>query len=1227
MRQIGDLADFSSLKIYLASAKDILEWSYGEVIKPETINYRTFKPEKDGLFDERIFGPSKDFECYCGKYKRIRYKGVICDKCGVEVTSSRVRRERMGHIKLASPVAHVWFFRGIPSKMALVLDISPRNIESIVYFSSFIVTEVLDEKKAHAIDKVAKDLEKAKEAVSKEYEEQIKDLEKDFGSKVRDGNKGFSVEEAEHKFKDKVNHIRAKQGEKLGELESEYGIMQRKLESIELFSVLSDNEYVNLADYIDDFCKVDIGAEALQKILTDLDLNALALELKEIVQNSKGQKAQKAIKRLRAVEGFRRATLEPSRMILSVLPVIPPDLRPMVQLEGGRFATSDLNDLYRRVINRNNRLKRLLDLGAPEIIVRNEKRMLQEAVDALLDSSKQRSTVRTAVKGNKKQLRSLADMLKGKQGRFRQNLLGKRVDYSARSVIVNGPELKLNECGIPKNMALELFKPFVLREVLARGLAPNVKSARYVLEQEGPEIWEILEGLVKDHPVLLNRAPTLWRLGIQAFYPKLVEGNAIRLHLCVCPGYNADFDGDQMAVHLPLSAKAVEEAKTLMLSINNLRRPADGSPSSVPIKIMLFGVYYITCIDEKLPMPEKVFSSPQEVLFLLESTGEVAMRQKLKVRINGEIVETTPGRIIFNNYIPEHFRFVNDTMDKKKVHAVLQRSFDNEPLEVTAKLIDDIKDMGFKYGTMLGHSTALSDVVVPPARKTLIDSAQEEVVEINHNYRRGLITEAEAKRLREEVWNRTTSQIDEKVWEGLTEDNPLKMEIVSGSSRASRDQIKQVGGIRGLIADTQSRIVDLPILGNYKLGLSGMEYFLSGRGARKGLVDKALKTADAGYMTRRLVDVAQDVVVRQLDCGTTKGREVLVGEKTSLSSFADRMAGRYLAQTIKVGDKVIAEKDAYLDRDLLKKIEDAKVEKIIIRSPMTCETKRGVCQRCYGLDVMSAELVKVGTAVGVQAAQAIGEPGTQLTMKTFQTGGVATVKDITQGLPRVEEVFEARAPKNMSLMADITGTVSISKAGDERKIVILPADKDELAAEYMVDPMSEIIVKDGQLVAKGEKLTSGHLDLTELMRATGVAATRKYIIDEIQKVYSSQGVVINDKHIETIARQMFNHVRIDDPGDTAFLEGEIATKAAFEEGNERVLAEGGTPATAKITLLGITKASLNTDSFLSAASFIQTSSVLTDAASSGKVDRLIGLKENVIIGRLIPTGDRAKMEE
>lgn len=1227
MKQIGDLTDFSALKIFLASSKDILEWSYGEVTKPETINYRTFRAEKDGLFDERIFGPTKDYECYCGKYKRIRYKGVICDKCGVEVTSSRVRRERLGHIKLASPVAHVWFFKGIPSKMALILDVSPRNIESIVYFSSFIVTEVNLQNKSKAIGKLLNNLSRLKEEINKEYEEQIKKLEEEFAAKIKNEEKGFSVEEAEKKFRDKVGQLRLKQSEKISEVESEFGIMQRKLESIELYSVISDSEYTELAEYIDEFCSVDIGAEALLKILSSIDLNKLALELKEFIQNNKGQKIQKAVKRLRAVESFRRAGIEPSRMILSVIPVIPPDLRPMVQLEGGRFATSDLNDLYRRIINRNNRLKKLLDLGAPDIIIRNEKRMLQEAVDALLDSSKQRMNIRAAAKGNKKQLRSLADMLKGKQGRFRQNLLGKRVDYSGRSVIVNGPELKLHECGIPKHMALELFKPFVLKEILARGLAPNVKSAKYLLEQEGPEIWEILEELIKDRPVLLNRAPTLWRLGIQAFYPKLIEGNAIRLHLCVCPGYNADFDGDQMAVHLPLSEKAVEEAKNLMLSIHNLRRPADGSPFSVPVKIMLFGIYYITLPDSSLSQLDKIFTGPSEVLYLLESKGYLKIRQLVKVKINNEIVQTTPGRIIFNNILPEKYRFINETMDKKKINAILQKIFGLEPVEVVAKVIDDIKDLGFRYGTVLGHSTALSDINIPSSREDLIQKAKQEIVEINTNLKRGLITDKEAKRLREEVWNKTTALIDEEVWKGLDDENPLKMEIVSGSSRASRDQIKQIGGIRGLIADAQNRIVELPILGNYKLGLSGMEYFLSGRGARKGLVDKALKTADAGYLTRRLVDVAQDVIIRASDCNTEKGREMIVGEKTTLSSFADRVLGRYLAQDAKVGDKVIVPKGVCLDRELIKKIEESGVEKIVIRSPMTCETRRGVCQKCYGIDLMSNKLVEIGTAVGVQAAQAIGEPGTQLTMRTFQTGGVTTAKDITQGLPRVEEIFEARAPKNLSIMADITGIVKITKSGEERKITIVPLDNEEAAVDYVVDPVAEIIVKDGELVAKGQKLTSGNLDLTELMRTVGVANTRKYIIDEIQKVYSSQGVVINDKHIEVIVRQMFNHVRVDDPGDTSFLEGEVVTKAHFEEENERVLAEGGSPATAKITLLGITRASLNTDSFLSAASFIQTSNVLTDAASSGKVDRLLGLKENVIIGRLIPTGERAILEE
>lgn len=1227
MRDIGKLKDFEALQIYLASNEDILSWSYGEVTKPETINYRTFKPEREGLFDERIFGPSKDYECYCGKYKRIRYKGVICDKCGVEVTHSRVRRERMGHIKLATPVAHVWFFKGIPCKMASLLDLSPRNVEQIVYFSAFIVTNIEPDKKFEAIKQINKDLEVAKDVVNKEYEEKVRELELDLSQKIKNGKEGFKKEEAEYKHKEKVNLLREKQAERLAEVEVEFNLLEKKIESVALFTVVTDAEYVSLADYLEIFCKVAIGAEALEGILENLDLNELSAKLREDLTSAKGQKSQKISKRLKVVEGFRRADIAPHRMILNTLPVIPPDLRPMVQLDGGRFATSDLNDLYRRVINRNNRLKRLLDLGAPEIIVRNEKRMLQEAVDALLDSSKQRQTVRAAVRGSRKQLRSLADMLKGKQGRFRANLLGKRVDYSGRSVIVNGPELKLHECGIPKSMALELFKPFVLREILGRGLAPNVKSAKFFLEQGDPVVWEILEGLVKDHPVLLNRAPTLWRLGIQAFYPKLVEGSAIRLHLCVCPGYNADFDGDQMAVHLPLSEEAIEEAKTLMLSTRNLLRPADGSPISVPTKIMLFGIYYITSIDPKIKPSEKTFASFEEVMYALEVSRTVNYRQLVKVLHKGSIIETCPGRIIFNKIMPESYEFLNQTLDKKGVSAVINNVFEKESFEVIAHIIDAIKDVGLEYGTLIGHSTALSDVIVPKEREELIENGQNTVIEINQNFRRGLITRQEAQRLREDAWNRVTMEVEEKVWNLLEDDNPLKMEIVSGSSRASRDQIKQVGGVRGLIADTTGRIVELPILGNYKIGLSGIEYFLSGRGARKGLVDKALKTADAGYMTRRLVDVAQDVLVREEDCGTTRGKEIALSEKTVISSFSDRLVGRFLAQEVKVGAKNIAKKDEIITEKIAKEIEKSGVEKVVLRSPMMCESRRGICQKCYGLDLMTRELIKIGSAVGVSAAQAIGEPGTQLTMKTFHTGGITGAKDITQGLPRVEEIFEARAPKNLSLMSEVTGTVTLTKSGEERKITIVPADKNELAVEHMVDPLSEIVVKDGQLVVKGEKLTSGHLDLTELLRTTGVNQTKKYIIDEVQKVYASQGVVINDKHIEVIARQMFNNVRVEDAGDSSFLDGELITRASFEEENDRVISAGGTTATAKITLLGITKASLNTDSFLSAASFIQTSNVLTEASSSGKVDRLLSLKENVIIGRLIPTGEEARLED
>jgi DNA-directed RNA polymerase subunit beta' len=1219
MKDISKLKDFDAIRIYLASGEEILQWSHGEVTKPETINYRTFKSERDGLFDERIFGPSKNYECYCGKYKGIRYKNVICDKCGVEVTHMRVRRERMGHIKLASPVAHVWFFKGIPSKMALLLDITPRNVESVVYFASFIVTEIDGKQKAEAISKIGKDLLKAKEILQKEVDEKVKEIEKDFPqpSKHKDD---LRSEEARLKVKEKIQQVRNSFDKKFEELERSFKLVQKKIESVQLYSVISENEYGGLITYLDMFCKMEIGAEALKTILSKMDLNALSEGLRIELENSKGQKAQKISKRLRIIEQFRRAGVSPDRMILSAIPVIPPDLRPMVQLEGGRFATSDLNDLYRRLINRNNRLKRLLDLGAPEIIVRNEKRMLQESVDALFDSSKQRQKARV-VRG-KKELRSLADMIKGKQGIFRLNLLGKRVDYSGRGVIINGPELALDECGLPKEMALELFKPMVLREILGRGYAPNVKSAKFFLDSRSPEVWDILEEVVKGHPVLLNRAPTLWRLGIQAFYPKLVEGNAIKLHLCVCLGFNADFDGDQMAVHVPLTEEAKEEAKTVMLSINNLLNPSNGTPISVPVKTMLFGVYFITSVDQKLPIAPKVYSGETELMYAMYVSREVKLRQLVKVYLNGELVETTPGRIIFNRIIPAKYGFINNVLDKKKVNAFLGRVFGTEPNTVVAKLIDDIKNIGLEYGTMWGHSISLSDIKVPINRTELIEGGKATVEEIEKNFKKGLITRIEATRLKEDAWNKVSSELDESVWKNMESDNSVKIIVENNLTRASRDQVKQIAGMKGLVVDPTGHTVEIPILGNYKYGLSALEYFVGARGARKGLVDKGLKTADAGYLTRRLVDVSQDVITREHDCGTENGREWEVGEGTLLQSFADRLVGRVLAQDVKIGNKIVAEKGKLLTREEIDVIEKSGVKTILVRSPMHCETRRGACAMCYGKDLMTGKLVEIGTAIGVAAAQSIGEPGTQLTMKTFHTGGIMG-KDITQGLPRVEELVEARAPKFLATMSEVTGTVNIIKNGDERKIVIIPADKSEEASESVIDPVEEIIVQNDQIVVKGEKLTAGNLDLTDLYRTVGVDETKKYIIEEIQKVYASQGVAINDKHLEVIVRQMFNHVKIENQGDTEFMGGELVTRATFDEKNEAAIASGGTPATGKLTMLGITRASLATDSFLSAASFIQTSSVLTDAAASGKVDYLLGLKENVIIGRLIPTGERA----
>jgi len=1222
MKDLTHLKDFDALKIFLASSEQILSWSFGEVTKPETINYRTFKSERDGLFDERIFGPTKNYECYCGKYKGIRYKGVICDKCGVEVIHSRVRRERMGHLKLASPIAHVWFFKGIPSKMALLLDITPRNVESVVYFASFIVTAFDGKKKAEAISDIEKDLAKAKAVVQKEVDEKIAEYEKSI-SKVAKGKDEVRAGEEAFKIKEKIQQIRNSFQKKFDEADKTFKLLQKKIESIELYSVISENEYLSLSNYVEKFCELEIGAEALKGILQNMDLHQLSVDLRAELDRSKGQKAQKLAKRLKVVEQFRKANISPERMIMEVIPVIPPDLRPMVQLEGGRFASSDLNDLYRRLINRNNRLKRLLDLGAPEIIVRNEKRMLQESVDALFDSSKQRQ--KTRVTRGKKELRSLADMIKGKQGIFRLNLLGKRVDYSGRAVIINGPKLKLNECGLPKEMALELFKPMVLREMLSRGFAPNVKSAKFLLDAKGPEVWDILEDVVEGHPVLLNRAPTLWRLGIQAFYPKLIEGNAMRLHLCVCSGYNADFDGDQMAIHVPLNEEAKQEAKDLMMSTQNLLHPSNGAPMSVPARTMIFGIFYMTSVDATLAPSEKIFSNKDELIHFYDLERGIKLRQPVKVNLGDGIVETTPGRVLFNGVIPPVFGYINQAVDKKVLNGLLAKAFENHDLGLIAKLIDDLKDIGLRYGTICGQSISVADIAVPAERIEHIESGKKTVAEIEQHLRRGLITAKEALRNKEEVWNKVVATIDEAAWNDMTEENPVKILVKSGSVRASREQVKQIAGMRGLVFDATGRVVEMPILGNYKSGLSALEYFSGARGARKGLIDKGLKTADAGYLTRRLVDVSQDVIVREDDCGTESGRTIKVGAATMLQSFVDRIIGRILAKDVVSKGKVVVKKGTLITRTESELIAGSGAESIVLRSPMYCETRRGICAKCYGNDLMSGKPVNIGTAAGVAAAQSIGEPGTQLTMKTFHTGGIVG-KDITQGLPRVEELVEARAPKFVSVMSEVSGKITIIKNGDERKIIVKPVSADEDAVEYMIDPVDEIVVKDDQLVSKGEKLTLGNLDLAELFRIVGVDDTKRYIIEEVQNVYASQGVAISDKHLEVIVKQMFNHVKIEDSGDTQYLPGEMLTKATFEEENEAVIAGGGTPATGKLTLLGITKASLNTDSFLAAASFIQTSNVLTDAAASGKVDYLMGLKENVIIGKLIPTGENARLD-
>ncbi len=1233
-----NISDFKSLKLLLAKKEDILSWSYGEVTKPETINYRTLRPEKDGLFDERIFGPTKDWECYCGKYKRIRYRGIICDKCGVEVTLSRVRRERLGHITIASPVAHVWFFKGASSAMSLLLDIQQKSLESIIYYASYLITKIDEDKKREALDIFSQNIEKRKEAlqkrgkddeekVTKEADEKAKDIK---ASKTSAEQKQLILQEIELAKRQKHTQLQESLETESKKIDEIADTFTKLLKGLRVGSVLSEDEYFKLLEYdIPVFFTIKTGSEALYEVINNLDLSTLIANLRSESEKASGQRYLRIVKRLRLIENMRKAGVTPSAMILSVLPVIPPDLRPMVQLSGGRFATSDLNDLYRRVINRNNRLKHLLALGAPEIILRNEKRMLQESVDALIDSTQRGGTATASP------LRSLSDMLRGKQGRFRQNLLGKRVDYSGRSVIVVGPELKLSQCGLPKEMALEMFKPFVLREVIVRGLATNIKSAKRYIEKRPPEVFDILEEITKNHPVLLNRAPTLHKLGIQAFYPVLIEGAAIQLHPCVCNGYNADFDGDQMAVHIPLSTKAQEEAAELMMPRNNLLKPADGSPITLPNKEMALGIYYLTTLDESLRKSEeeqKYFSNMNNALLAFD-LGKVGLREPIKVRIGqngtGKLIETNIGRLRFNELLPEDFGFINESINAAGIKKIITRAMKTYSSHEVAELIDKVKNLGFYGATISGVSVSVFDNEIIPEKDKMIEDAEQKVAGIDDEYQQGLITLEEKKRLSNEVWLKVTDAISSLTWKTLKPSNPIKISIDSGGSRAGIEQLKQLSAMRGLIIDPLGKIVELPIKSNFREGLSIFEYVASARGSRKGLTDSALKTANAGYLTRRLVDVTHDVIVREEDCGTTEGVTIPYTEKDRTSAFADRLIGRVLAANavssktkkivLKAGEEINEETAAF--------ISASDVQEVVVRSPLTCKLTYGICVACYGWDFSIKKKVDLGVPVGVVAAQSIGEPGTQLTMRVRHFGGVV-MSDVTQGLPRVEELFEMRTPKNLAPVSEITGKVKIEKTDEGYRIQVRNARiKPIEVQEYFVPLSATLSVADGDEITAGTPLAEGYLDPKEVLKIGGLTMVQRYLVTEIQKVYESQGIAINDKHFEVIIRKMSDKVIVESVGDTSLIPGDFVSKARFEEMNAEVLSEGGEPATGRQVVLGITKAALFSDSWLSAASFQETTKVLTEAALEGREDKLVGLKENVIIGRLIPVESKNLLPE
>lgn len=1367
-----EIKDFSAVRISLASPETIRGWSHGEVLKPETINYRRLRPERDGLFDERIFGPTRDWECYCGKYKKVRYKGMICEKCGVQVAPSRVRRERMGHIELAAPVAHIWYTRRVPSYLGLLLDVSRRNLDRVLYFAQYIVTHVdesarnkalkrLEEELEHRIAKDTKTLtdrlekkqldlelefeklDRKTEAAIQKLEEQLADktdevvsagkqLERKLEERGKEVRKAVVFEPTGEVIVAEGEEIAAKHRKKLAEvmqahinelegdskgrqkekrldaqgrhetlqaafdeegaslqgqiedksnaLRSEYDPKFDELRGIAVKEFLTESQYRDLSDKWGHVFKAGMGAEAILEIVRRMQMDEMAKSLRREIRSTRSkQQRKKAIKQLRVVESLRKSNNRPEWMILTVLPVIPPDLRPMVQLDGGRFATSDLNDLYRRVINRNNRLKRLLELGAPEVIVNNEKRMLQEAVDSLIDNSQRGKAV--SQRGQRK-LKSLSDLLKGKQGRFRRNLLGKRVDYSGRSVIVVGPHLKLNQCGLPKQMALELFKPFVMRKLVENNFAHNIKSAKRLVDRMSPEVWDVLETIIKDHPVLLNRAPTLHRLGIQAFEVVLVEGSAIQIHPLVCAAFNADFDGDQMAVHVPLSESAKHEARTLMLSASNLLKPASGEPIVEPTKDMVLGCYYLTMDHPNNRGDGKTFASADEVA-LAYDLGIIDLHAKIKVQFmrgkKREMIDTTVGRVLFNEIFPEEMRFVNDVQDKKRLKELVARAYQVVGPEGTAEIVDRIKDIGFKYATRSGLTIAIDDITVPENKELIIKQVEDKVAEVEKQYRRGLITEDEQYVKTVELWTEATEEITDAVARSFSEDSPVRVMANSGATKGGFTPLRQLAGMRGLMADPAGRIIPLPITSNFREGLTALEYFISTHGARKGLADTALRTADAGYLTRRLVDVAQDVIINEEDCGTHAGIWLTSDSKERTGEgFDERVIGRVAASPLanpKTGEVIIPAGELITEAHF-QQMKAAGVDRIFVRSPLTCGARHGLCAKCYGRDLARGGSIRIGEAVGVIAAQSIGEPGTQLTLRTFHTGGVAGADDITTGLPRIEELFESRDPKGQAIIAEIDGVVEITVEDGQRKIKVvaskietdeyeMPAhakalvkegdyvgagdllfhDKDgqDVVAEnggevlregrtitvrrelrderpYEVAAAARLRAENGQHVLAGDQLTEGPKNPHDILRILGRDAAQMYLVEEIQRVYRSQGVNINDKHIEMILRQMFRRVRVKSTGDTDFLPGQLVDRLAFEDVNEKITEAGGIPATAQPILLGVTKASLSTDSFLSASSFQHTISVLSQAAIEGKRDDLYGLKENVIIGKLIPAG-------